>query len=316
MQGVGKMNNIYKIFTIIFLFSSLSYSQSAEELFNLGCAEFQKQNYLGAIELFNKCIEKDSNATPAYFFRGESNLNLHNPERAFMDFQKSLELQPESNESVIYSRMASCKNQMQDFEGGLEYINKGLTYNPKDTVLLFSRGVQYFMMKKFDLAIKDCTDLIELNPSKLDAYCLKAVCEFNLKRYDEAFQDVDKAIYIDPDYYQAYQNKAEFYFQLKNWEKALESINKALQINQDNGHCFHIRAEVYFNTGEMDKCIKDFDKAIELNDIMELPYIYLDRGIAKISIGHREEGCTDIKKSVILGNSAAVIKFNELCNQK
>ena len=308
------MNKINKIFAIIFLFSPLNHSQSAEELFISGHSEFQKQNYLLAIEFFNKCIERDSSATPAYFFRGESNLNLHNPESALKDFQKTLELKPDIEEKkIIYYKMAMCKNLMQDFEGGLEYINKGLTYNPKDTILLFLRGFQYFIMNKFDPALKDYEDVIELEPSKLDAYCLKAICESKLEKYEQAFQDLDKAIYIAPDYY---QNKAELYFQLKNWGNALESINKALQINPNNGHSFHIRGEIYFNTGEMDKCVKDYDKAIELNELMELSYIYLHRGIAKISIGFKEEGCSDIKMSTIMGNTDAVTKFDELCNQK
>ena len=56
--------------------------------------------------------------------------------------------------------------------------------------------------------------------------------------------------------------------------------------------------------------IRDCDKAIELNP--NYAKAYYNRGIAKIKLGRKEEGCFDLNKAGVMGFNKAIDVKNEL----
>ena len=58
--------------------------------------------------------------------------------------------------------------------------------------------------------------------------------------------------------------------------------------------------------------IEDFTKAVELNS--EDSEAFMNRGMARITIGQKESGCLDLSKSGELGYSEAYRAIKEFCN--
>ncbi len=78
-------------------------------------------------------------------------------------------------------------------------------------------------------------------------------------------------------------------------------------------------ADDYFNSGNAKNelqnykgAIEDYNKAIELNP--KLASAYLGRGLAKILLGQKDDGCLDLSKAGELGEASAYETIKELCN--
>ena len=58
--------------------------------------------------------------------------------------------------------------------------------------------------------------------------------------------------------------------------------------------------------------IQDFNKAIELNPNNAVAYY--NRGLAKIHLGQKDNGCLDLSKAGELGHAKAYEHIKDLCN--
>ncbi len=78
-------------------------------------------------------------------------------------------------------------------------------------------------------------------------------------------------------------------------------------------------AEDYFKSGntkydlkDYKGAIQDYTKAIELNP--KYADAYYNRGIAKIELGQKDNGCLDFSKAGELGHAEAYESIKEYCN--
>ena len=65
------------ILFVSFLFSYISYCQTAEEYFGRGLSKHELQDYRGAISDYSKAIELNPNDAAAYYNRGVAKHDLH-----------------------------------------------------------------------------------------------------------------------------------------------------------------------------------------------------------------------------------------------
>ena len=107
-----------------------------------------------------------------------------------------------------------------------------------------------------------------------------------------------------------YNNKAYCLVELGNASEALLFVSKALELDKSEASIWDTRGEIYFKLGEYGKCIKDMDKTISI-EVSNNSYFI--RGLAKIRIGRKEEGCKDLSKAGELGKSEAYKAISENC---
>ncbi|MCX6234782.1 MAG: tetratricopeptide repeat protein [Bacteroidetes bacterium] len=81
------------IFASIHLFSQNHYSQS---YFNNGLDFYKKENYQEAVRFFTVAITSTPDYYEAYLYRGGANMNLGDLDLAINDFNKAIEIQPDS----------------------------------------------------------------------------------------------------------------------------------------------------------------------------------------------------------------------------
>ena len=153
------------------------------------------------------------------------------------------------------------------------------------TQIVFSQnGEKFFNIanQKFDSldfkgAIEYYTKCIELEPNLAVAYHNRALSKCNLKDYIGAINDHDKCILID-------STKADYYY--------------------DRG-----RAK-YFSR-DFIGCIIDNSIVIEMNPSFGLAH--LNRGLVRVVIGNKDEGCIDLTKAKELNAKYAQELINEYC---
>jgi TPR repeat protein len=113
-----------------------------------------------------------------------------------------------------------------------------------------------------------------------------------------------------------YYKKARELLKNRDYEGALEQINLSINVAPNpyyfKGGRLDTRGETYFNLEEYEKCIKDMDKAISIKESDNSYYI---RGLAKLKIGEKDEGCKDLLKAGELGNTEAYQIMLENCKE-
>lgn len=254
--------------------------------------EVKNGNYKAAIENLNLSIEMDPNNPSAYNYRGEIYLTcIRNYEKAVEDFTKSIQMQPEKKEAYFYKGMA------------LHSTDKNIE------------------------ALKDFTKYINLDNENTDAYFMRGLIKSILNDRNGAITDYDEIIKREktakPTIYKmgtVYNNKGYCLIVLGKLDEALPYLNKALELEPYESYIWGSRGEFYYKKGDYKSCIMDMSKAIEVSnktvagdsDTAGWPY-YL-RGLAKIKLGQKQDGCKDLSKAGELGTSEAYKAISENCN--
>ena len=252
-----------------------TYYKKAEEL-------WEKQDFKGALEQITLSIEASPNYAGSYYFRAFVYLyGIRNFDNAISDFNKSIQMEP-------------------DFEGAYFY-----------------RGMAYQSLEKNIEAIKDFSKVISLNKENTDAYFMRALVKSNLNDRQGAISDYDEIIKREktakPSIYKmstVYNNKAYCLVELGKPSEALPIVTRALDLDKSEAYIWDTRGEAYFKLGEYEKCIKDMDKAISIEESDNSYYI---RGLAKVKLGKKTEGCSDLSKAGELGRLEAYEAISTYC---
>lgn len=169
---------------IFFLIAFFSYGQTAKEYFNSGNKKFDTGDFQGAIEDYNKAIEKNPKYAEAYFERGSARQRLGfsgSPDASMKwkmeimsDFSKAIENDPK-DPYFISARAQVKEHDFEDYIGALNDYSKSIELSLKDPISKTIIGSSYWergrlKMKMNDLigALEDFNTGIDLSPPNTD----------------------------------------------------------------------------------------------------------------------------------------------------
>ena len=126
----------FKIYLVllIFCFNSIHAQQTCEEYLKRGMNKHKKWNYDGAVT----------------------------------EYEKALELNPQSEEANFYT--GNAKFDMEDFTGAINNYSKLILINSNHKYAYYNRGNAYYHKKEYDLAISDYNRATKINPNITGAY--------------------------------------------------------------------------------------------------------------------------------------------------
>ena len=131
----------------LFGFISTSWSQEkAEEWFLKGNTLSSQNRFEDAVEAYKKSIEKNPNATVAYFNLGLAHKNLNQLEEASIAFKKTIQLEP-ANLDARYS-LGNIYNHLNRWEDAIAQLNIVVHRRRDDAEAHGNLGWAYFNFKK------------------------------------------------------------------------------------------------------------------------------------------------------------------------
>jgi tetratricopeptide (TPR) repeat protein len=151
-------------------------------------------------------------------------------------------------------------------------------------------------------AIETLSGAIELDPGNAEAYKLRGVAYSWLAEPELALKDLSNAIYLDPTIQRdpqlavAYLLIGQFYLSQGLYDNALKSIIKANTLNLTRDavpEAYLALGQAYFGLKSYDRALENLNKAIDLDH--NLAEAYLTRGNAKRAIGDQSGGEQDIR---------------------
>ncbi len=199
-------------------------------------------------------------------------------------------------------------------------------------------------------ALDDLNRAIDISPSLSEAYFLRGWIkqyhddEFVFadetdqkfktpKDYDVAIDDFSKSIKLKPSY-DAFYWRGVVKFKKEDFASTIIDCTKALKFSESNSEVYYLRAEAKVESMDFRGAILDYTRVInfcpEFLDLSQHQvkgffrggwsylyqgYVYWKRGLAKLRIDQKEEGCLDFSRAGELGCTRAYKSIIEFCNK-
>ncbi|MCK4912192.1 MAG: tetratricopeptide repeat protein [Candidatus Omnitrophica bacterium] len=140
-------------------------SASAEVYFNRGCSYVYLKKNSKAISDYNKAIKLSASPNDAYYYcRGILYYNKRNYLMAIKDFNRVIELIPESEAGTAYYYRGAIYHKQNNYYEAIDNFNKAIEIDPNNADACNDRGTVYFDVGNFKLARADWDKAIELDP--------------------------------------------------------------------------------------------------------------------------------------------------------
>jgi tetratricopeptide (TPR) repeat protein len=111
------------------------------------------------------------------------------------------------------------------------------------------------------IAVPGCS---VINSNQAVAHYNNGVTLGDAGKYDEAIAEYNQAIEIDPNYVSAYINLGWAYYQKKQYDLAITYYAKAIELDPDDITGYNGRGAAYLLTKQYQLAIADFDKSLKL----------------------------------------------------
>lgn len=194
---------------------------------------------------------------------GQNSLYLEDYVLAIQYFNKVIEAKPYLAQPYFYRAIA--KISLDDFRGAEEDASTAIRLNPFITNAYEVRGVARHNMGRTKEAIEDYTVALEQLPESRGILLNKALAEEDIKDYDSSEATFATLLRYYPRYDNGYVGRARLYLEKGDTVAALADVEKALQINKNNTNAYVIRADVAINSEKnYDNALSDMDEAIKL----------------------------------------------------
>jgi len=133
-------------------------------------------------------------------------------------------------------------------------------------VAYYDRGDAYFQQNKLDLAFRDVTAAISLDPHYRDAFVLRSIIYAYAGRYLDAVASDTALLAFAPQVYDAYTERAIHYLSADRLDDALNDANSFIALEPDSYFGYEIRSSIYMTRGDVKSALNDAEKSIDEND--------------------------------------------------
>jgi tetratricopeptide (TPR) repeat protein len=219
-----------------------------------------------AIEIFDQIIEMNSKDQTinknCFLMKGNCLTRLNKYQESINCYDKILEMDPE-NITVLNYKASALKalNKKSESRELFNYVDR-LNRRPNDPDLKRNKAISYAGLGMHEESINYFEKCLDDNPKDSLAYLKLGNLYQDLNEHKEAIQYYDKAIKLNASFNTAHINKGISLYRI-NSKDALDSFNIALEINDKDIFALFNKGVILSDLGEYTESINCFDKIIE-----------------------------------------------------
>ena len=211
-----------------------------EILLQKGYMLFQKEDYNGSIDKYNKALLLDKTYSKTLYLLGLAHGSISKHLEAKNFFYKSLKNDPD-NHYIYYNSAKALSELNLDFES-LKYHKKAIDLNSNSFESWLNYGISFKKIKDFNSAIECFKKTINLNSNDSRSFSQLGEIYIDIKDYNKALEYFERSLSINPLSSETMTNIGIVYKNIKNFDKSLSYHLNAVKINSNN-------AEAYSNLG-------------------------------------------------------------------
>ncbi|MEE3719197.1 tetratricopeptide repeat protein [Tumidithrix elongata RA019] len=235
-----------------------------------GDRKYDRGDYRGAIEDFNRAISLNPNNAIAYNYRSLSHSELGDLEEAIQDCNKALEIDPEY--ALAYFNRAGYRTGKNDLNGALEDYDRAIQakgdLGRKGRLRLAdiyaNRGDVLGRLGRYTEALRSSQQALQIAPKHQYAWFVQSMALSYLDRYEEALAAINKAVELDPPNAEAWNYRGNILYTLQRYNEALTSYEKAIQIAPRFRLALRSRAALLNELGRDREALEAYDRLIQL----------------------------------------------------
>ncbi len=161
----------------------------------------------------------------------------------------------------------------------------------------YERGESLYRQKKYQAAIAQYTQKINLNPKHYRAYLHRGASHFILGRKKQGIKDYDRVIQLQPDFADGYYYRGYAYKVLGDLASAIADFSRAIELNIDKSSVYYYRGAVYSYLGNYQAAVEDFTNLIEIEQNADR---YYNRGVVYYLMAQYNDAIADLARAIAL----------------
>jgi tetratricopeptide (TPR) repeat protein len=164
--------------------------------YNRGLIRSDQQDYSRAIEDYTQALRLDPNYVDALINRGNASLARHDIDKAIVDYDAATRLEPKRTHTYLNRAMAWRIK--RDFDKAIADYDEAIRQGLKTSVVYNNRGYAWEHKNDLDRAIADYREAIKLSPGYTVAYVNLGYALQNKGEYEKALAEYAEAIRLEP----------------------------------------------------------------------------------------------------------------------
>jgi len=230
--------------------------------------------------------EAKVNLSYAYFNRGLSNAKKNEYDKAMIDFNKAIELNPKND--AVFSNRGLISVAKHDYENAIKDFNKAIKINIKNSDAYLGRGLVYYINKDFRKSIEDFTNSIKFKPRQENAHSSRGSAYSSIGDYEKAIEDFKISIELKSDDIATIICLIELYIFTGRYRIATESLTQAYLLKPDLKNSLILSYLDCIIRKLMDKDTSDSEKEFEYllkeDIILEWSFVEIEKWLSKTRI--------------------------------
>lgn len=261
----------------------------AETITNMGRNALGADDYVTAIQYFNRAIESKPFLSAPYYYRAYAKFTLEDYFGAENDCDKSLELNPFITE--VYQLRGLCRIHNNDFQGAISDYSRVLKDLPEDQGARYNRSLCYLQLKDYAQADSDLSFMIQKWPRYYRTYMVKAQSLFEQKDTLQGLTWIDQLLKINPKEASAWSFKGKYELNKEHYSLADSCLSQAISYMPNDFELYVARAQARHALGKFGLAIADYDKTIELQPTHFVAHY--NRGLLRYFVGDLNRALND-----------------------
>ena len=258
-------------------------------------AKISLEDYNGALDDLDRAIEKNQFIPHAYYARGYVYNRLGEYAKAESDFSKALELSPE-NTSYMIGRLEAYDLQKKYTEelADIDFILR--KNGSKEPQIAIEKGRVQLLLGDTVAAFRTMDSVVGSHSYLAAAWGGRALINMLMEKNDSALADYNVAISLRTDNAEHYINRANLFYKKHNYRAALSDLSKALELSHNNKMALFNRSLITFEIGDYNKALADLNQLVKIDGGMyEARY---QRAIISQKLGRHREAIADLSKII------------------
>lgn len=192
---------------------------------------FKKADYEGAVDAFSELLKDDKNNPNILNNIGLCYMKSAEDEKAIEYFMKALSFNPKAVQTYI--NLADVYYRGNNMIEGINLLENGVTLMPDEIALKHYLSRFYLKDARYDLAMTQLFEILDIDPDNLDAYWDLGNVQFELGDYDSAVENYETVLEKITTNAVMYYQTAITYESGDNISKAISNHLKAISCNEN-----------------------------------------------------------------------------------
>ncbi|RLD45542.1 MAG: hypothetical protein DRI86_05410 [Bacteroidetes bacterium] len=168
---------------------------------------------------------------------------------------------------AIVFTISACNNKktVSQKPQNIEQLSEAIDSNPNDVILLSKRANMYYSNAKYELAIADLQNAVNISPDSISFYMRLADNFMKVGKIKNALGVLKKVTSLDKNYTDAWIKLGEIHLMFRKYQDVFNYANKALEANQYSDMAYFLKAYTFKEMKDTNMAILNFQECLKNN---------------------------------------------------